>query len=390
MKIVLFVDNASNAIDNSMQRNIIAKINNELSKIYDTLLIDPLIIGIEESINILLKQQYDIVFTYNKTGTNLIINNELNSSSNFVFSNIKKLHICWLTEHPITFYEQYLQSQNNRHYIFTNETHSKFANEMDLQGSYSSCLFGSTPIKNYKNIKNRLYDICIAVQWRGFDSENEIWKNMDDKIKSFFRDVINLEELDSNKDIYNAYLIAAVIHKVNIEDKILHAKNMRGVYWYIRRLERIKLVQDIANTGLKILLIGGDQWKKVIPNSKNITFVPPCNQETVIEYYKMSKSVVCTNCYNGASERVFDALAAGSIAITENSPALRNILIDKESCIFYTPNKFSEIKDDIISFLKNNNSAKIAEAGNSIFLKNHTWESRAKFISNIISSDFSL
>jgi glycosyltransferase involved in cell wall biosynthesis len=383
MKVAIFVDNASNAIDNAMQRNIISKINNELIKIHDTFIIDPLIIGIDEAINILIKQQYDVLFTYNKTGTNLTLSNELN-----LISNIKKLHICWLTEHPVTFYEQYFQSQNNRHYIFTNEAHSNFANEMDLKGTYSASLFGSTPIKNFKNIKNRLYDICIAVQWRGFVSEEETWKNFNSKTKNFLHDVIALEEIDNNKDIHNAYLIAAAIHKINLENKKIHAQNMRGIYWYIRKLERIKLVQDIANTGLNILLIGGEQWKKVIPNSNNITFAPPCDQKTVIEYYKISKSVVCTNCYNGASERVFDALSAGSIAITENSPALKNILIDKESCVFYMPNKFSDIKDDIINLLKDNNAKKISEAGNSIFLNNHTWENRAKFISNIITTDF--
>lgn len=383
MKIAIYLDEVNQAIDNSMQWSVMRHIGQELAKKDEVIFIDPLKMGPKESLNKLKKQDYDILLTYNKTGANLIDE----STGQNLMSLLEVPQVSWLVEHPVTFYADYKKTNSkNRSYIFPNSTHNLFAKKMGLQGKYSNLLFASSEKKITTNFKDRPFDVCIAAQWRGEADSNAFWENMSGFERKFFEEINQLQNTKDGTDVFIAFLAVAEYYRVPQENIIDFAFALKALYWYARKNERIKMVQDLVATGLKILLVGGDEWKVVLPNYENVIFVKPCTHQKLIEYYTQSRAVASTNCFNGANERTFDAMSCGSISISENSPTLTKYFNDTKDILFYERNN-AEQKSKIICELLHDHlkGELVAENGREIFMRDHTWASRADDLNNIIN-----
>lgn len=379
MKVLFYIDGVSNSVDNDVQRDVMMKLGNALTEDISLEIVDTATIEPSKAHAIIEKQDYDILFTYNRTATEIASP----SKSGNLLKNIEKLHVCWLTEHPLTFYSNYLQSENNRHYIFTNESHAFFSESMGLKGSYSTQLFGSDPVKTIKSPKDRKYEMCIAAQWRGPESANAFWKNSNKKTKDFFEAVIELQESEENRDTFVAYMAAAKYYGFDISDTKLHAQAMRGIYWYARKKERIQLVKDAVSSGIKIILIGGEAWKSVLDNTDNVIFLPECSHQKLRSIYAESKSVVNLNAANGACERAFDCLAAGSMLISEESHELKRLFELDRAGVFFKPNHAKDQMEKFKDLIKSGQWAEIASHGHEKFLSDHTWMQRAQYLENI-------
>ncbi len=382
MKIAFFLDEVSQAIDNAMQWNVMSQLCQGLSKDHQITMLDPLKMGIQASQQALLEQDYDLLLTYNKTGTNL----SDPATGRNLMSLLEKPQISWLTEHPVTFYDQYRQTNSAyRHYLYPSEHHAFFAGQMGMQGTNRALLFGATPQKVTGNFGKRPYDICIAAQWRGPADANAFWLKMNAQQKRFFEDINVLQHLEDRGDVYTAFLAAAEHHRVPLQRKTDFAPAMKALYWHARKTERIKMVQDLVASGLKILLIGGEDWKQVLPDHSNVHFVSTCKHEELAGYYLQSRAVASTNCFNGANERTFDAMSCGSISIAENSPTLLQHFTDSQDIVLYPRLKAAEVVPRIIDLLNDPQaSEQLAQRGHEAFSNAHTWDHRAAALSSWI------
>ena len=126
MKVLFYIDGVSNSVDNDVQRDVMSKLGQSLNEQAQIEIVDTSKMDKSKAYSTVEKQDYDILFTYNRTGTDIAIRNK----TGYMLKNIERMHVCWLVEHPITFYANYLQSENNRHYIFPNESHAFFAQSM--------------------------------------------------------------------------------------------------------------------------------------------------------------------------------------------------------------------------------------------------------------------
>ncbi|WP_416545166.1 glycosyltransferase [Limnohabitans sp. DCL3] len=381
MKIAVYLDEVSNSIDNAMQWAIMRRISENLHD-HELLIIDPLGIGKEEAMRVLMQQDYDVLLTYNKTGTDLKVRLDGGDETSLL-SAINRKHVAWLTEHPLTFYDQYMSSQCDRHFIFPNESHAFFAESMGLRGSFSTQMFGSSPAKTIAPFMAREFDVCIAAQWRGTADVNAFWKTMTGKTREFFEDVLYLQDTIETRDTFTAFLAAAKHHGMD-EGEVLQAGSaMRAIYWYARKKERIKLVQDFASSGLKVALIGGEDWKEVLPNHDNIFFAEPVGHEHLKNWYQNSKSVVTMNNFHGANERVFDAMAAGCLVFGECAPSLVSILGEKNA-VFYEPNKACDKLDELEQLIRTGSAQAMAQSGTHRFSTEHTWQHRGEYLSALL------
>lgn len=381
MKIAVYLDEVSNSIDNAMQWAIMQRISESLRS-NELLIVDPLKLGKDEATRVLLEQKYDVLLTYNKTGTNLKIPLK-NGSQKALLSVIERKHVAWLTEHPLTFYDQYMSSQCDRHFIFPNESHAYFAQTMGLQGSFSVQMFGSSPIAEIAPYEERVFDVCIAAQWRGPPESNVFWKNTTGKTREFFEDVLYLQDSIENRDTFTAFMAAAKHHGIHDEQIAKAGSAMRAIYWYARKKERIKLVQDFASSGLKVALIGGEVWKEVLPNHGNIYFAEPVSHENLKKWYQKCKTVVTMNNFHGANERVFDAMAAGCLVFGECAPSLVHLLGDKVA-LFYEPNKACDQVKYLGDLINTGLASEMAENGTSKFISEHTWQHRGDYLAALM------
>lgn len=387
MKIAIYLDEVNQAIDNSMQWSVMRHIGQKLAKKDEVIFIDPLKMGPKESSDKLKKQNYDILLTYNKTGTNLI---EESTGQNLM-SLLEVPQVSWLVEHPVTFYADYKKTNSeNRNYIFPNSTHNLFAKKMGMQGQYSNLLFASSEKKITTKFKDRPFDVCIAAQWRGEADSNAFWESMTGFEKKFFEEINQLQNTKEGIDVFLAFLAVAEYYKMPQENINDFAPALKALYWHARKNERIKMVKDMVSSGLKILLVGGDAWKSVFEEKNQVTIVPPCTHDCLTDYYMNSRAVVSTNCSNGANERTFDAQSCGAISIAESSVTLENKFEDMKDIIFYDrlqlEDKVKLIQDTIKNKPKGN---LIADNGYENFLNNNTWNHRVNELSKILDKTYS-
>ena len=381
MKIAVFLDEVSNAIDNAMQWAIMTRISESLHD-QELLIIDPLKIGKQEAVRILMQQEYDVLLTYNKTGTDLKVRLDDGSEASLL-SVINRKHVAWLTEHPLTFYDQYMSSQSDRHFIFPNESHAFFAESMGLSGSFSTQMFGSSPAKSIAPFTEREFDVCIAAQWRGPAEANAFWITMTGKTREFFEDVVYLQDTIETRDTFTAFLAAAKHHGIDEREILKAGSAMRAIYWYARKKERIKLVQDFASSGLKVAIIGGEDWKEVLPNCDNLFFTEPVAHEHLKKWYQNSKSVVTMNNFHGANERVFDAMAAGCLVFGECAPSLMH-LMGEDNAVFYEPNKACDKIGELEQLIRTGSARNMAQSGTDRFMAEHTWQHRGEYLSALM------
>jgi hypothetical protein len=172
-------------------------------------------LGRKEAQRKLIKQDYDALLLYNKTGANLV---DTKSNKNLL-SIIDRPTISWLTEHPVTFFSDYKKTNSSkRGYIYTNSHHNLFSKKTGLEGASCSMLFGSSVKNKIIEYNSREFDICIAAQWRGVAEVNEFWKGEASFKNDFFGAVNLLQNLEDNGDVFTAFLAAAENYKVPLDN----------------------------------------------------------------------------------------------------------------------------------------------------------------------------
>lgn len=382
MLIAIYIDNVSNEIDNSMQRGVMRSIAAELKQYHQIKFIDPVQNGRAKAYAMLQSEAYDLLLTYNKTGTDLAFTDPRGQQHSLLAS-LRKPHVAWLTEHPVTFFEQYLQSEARRHYVFAHDFHAAFAMAAGFKGSYTSQSFGSTPQASVPSTKERPFDVCIAAQWRGTGDNNEVWKQGNQGARAFFEEILELQEEEPNRDSYQAFMMVAKARQLPIDDIKKYGAIIRNLYWYARKIERINLVKELSKTQLRILLVGGTEWKQVLPDTQNITFAPPCSHQNLLDWYKKSKVVATMNNYNGANERIYDALNCGAGVFCESAPRLLNEL-QTERVAFYRPNRTNEAIEALEN-LVNTSSFESIRLSQSLGQK-HTWGTRVATLRKTLES----
>lgn len=256
---------------------------------------------------------------------------------------------------------------------------------MGMKGTYENLLFAGEPAGDLSLTEDRNYDVCIALQWRGPAEANVFWMNYSNNLKKFFDSVVELQETEENRDTFVAYIAAARHFGIPIDNLQKHIPAIRALYWYARKKERINLIQQLSRSKLKIALIGGKEWHSIIQDAKNITIIEECPHDKLTDFYKSSKSVICLNNYNGASERVFDALGAGAWPICEDSPALKNHF-NKNELSFYHPNSISETIEEIEYELIDQKFTDRLSLSIEKYNKTHVWKTRIQSLNASIES----
>ena len=82
---------------------------------------------------------------------------------------------------------------------------------------------------------------------------------------------------------------------------------------------------------------------------------------------------------DGAHDRVFNAMANGSICITDHSRYLDEILTDGENVLFYDLKEMELLPEKVSSLLQNPEKMdSVAQNGYRLAMENHTWLKRAE------------
>lgn len=151
------------------------------------------------------------------------------------------------------------------------------------------------------------------------------------------------------------------------------------------RYYKEKVIETIVDSGIKIDVFG-DSWKKApFADNEHLRIHPAIPPERATEIYRDSKMSLNMMTWHKDSitERVLDSMISGSIAITDDTPALREAFTEKKDILYFSLEALDEIPGVISENLGNES---VARSGQEMVLQGHRWRDRAIDFLRILDS----
>ena len=207
--------------------------------------------------------------------------------------------------------------------------------------------------------------------------------------EAFYRSV--MDEMIKNPHLTFEQVFEPMIRQTaeegdDITDDMLREAYSHMVHFdmYIRYYYRCELIRILADSGLKIVCVGGGWDRFECKGRENITAHPYCSSIECLRL--MRRSRICINVMpwfkRGAHDRIFNTMLNHSVSFTDSSEYLDGILTDKKDCLIYSLSELNMAPDIIKDALdKPKRLQDIADAGYELASSGHTWAHRARFLS---------
>ncbi len=166
-------------------------------------------------------------------------------------------------------------------------------------------------------------------------------------------------------------------------------KSLNFLDLYIRAVARENAVKAIAKAGVNIDIFG-HKWENASIKANNVKLHGPTDSKTCL--MMMQRAKISLNVLpwfrEGAHDRVFNAMANGSLCLTDESLYLDKIFNDKEDYILYDISDVSDLGDKADKLLKDNEYIyKLVNKAYKKTLKGHLWSDRAKVLYDYMMND---
>lgn len=290
-------------------------------------------------------------------------------------------------DHPFYYSELFAIQGKGFHEISIDRFHRKYMNTYypELESSIFLPLGGTslTPDGSYKPLCKRQYDVVFTGNFVPKETFLPHINRLGKEYAAFYQEMI--DELIQQPELPDDFVMENHLKKEfpQITKKELKETmaNLIFIDTYIRFYYREKAVQILADNGIHVHCIGHG-WDKL-----------PCIRPEYLTYEKNTTSHECLKRMadakislnvmpwfkDGAHDRVFNAMANGSICVTDHSIYLDEILTDGENAVFYDLKHLELLPEKVKGLLANPvRQEEIAQKGFELAIKNHTWHSRAK------------
>lgn len=343
----------------------------------DVIYVDPAKASIDE----LIGKKYKAIIAFMEN----IFYSVLDDGS-FLFDSFYGPKFNYWTDYP-AFYYRYVQKVPKDYYILTQDRN--YVNFINRYYKNLKAFFlppGGRKVDEIIPFNERKYDLSFAgsfLNWedcvKGFNSADETTKIIVDNY---------LEFLVSEPDYTTEEAFRIVLERLGAhlsDDQFVqelskvHRLADRGA----ARLYRQEIIQTILNSGIT-LDVFGDSWKNSpFADNKNLRIHPEVSAGDVSSIYENSKMSlnIMTWHKDSITERVLDAMMAGSIVLSDYTPALSESFENEKEILLYS---LSDIVDIPEMIRKSIHNEQIAVRGYEKAKENFSWVSFAKSFLNII------
>ncbi len=239
------------------------------------------------------------------------------------------------------------------------------------------------PDGNYPDISHRPYDVVFPGNFTPKETFEPYITRLGKEYETFYRSII--QELIAEPDTPDDQLIEAYLRKefpdASNQEMIETMGNMIFIDTYIRFNFREKVVRTLLESGIKVHCIGAGWDKLSCRHPENLTYEEGCDSLQCLK--RMSQAKLSLNVMpwfkDGAHDRVFNAMANGSVCITDHSKYLDEILSDGKNVLFYDLKETDALPEKVDALLQNPDKlTQLAKNGYSLTMTSHTWDCRAK------------
>lgn len=169
--------------------------------------------------------------------------------------------------------------------------------------------------------------------------------------------------------------------------KLVILVQMIGRYIYSKRRELV--LKEILDSGISVDIYGTGWENSSFINYPNLTLHQSVSYWALQDIMKKSKIIlnIAGIANDGTHERVFAGMSNQSIVLTNETPYLNELFEDSVEVIFYNFSDISSVPAKINELLSSNEEMnKISYNAMRAILNQHTWNERAKEITEIFYS----
>lgn len=295
-------------------------------------------------------------------------------------------YIGWLVDDPLHHTGRLLGQMHRRHSICPSRHHITYIRKIGVKGSASLMLTGaSISDQPTQSFADRDIPILLAASWMGLPEET--WQTVEDPfIRKFMAEALLILKSDSHVKVFEALDTVARRNGFKFEPNVEWLAMAQQLHLYLRKLDRLAVVQALNESSLPFTLIGSG-WREHIDFRPNATVLQSVDADALDVFVRRAKIVVNLNASNGACERAFNAMASGACVITDESSTLTDLFKRGKEIEFYdrrNPYTIAKTVGDLLA--SGPRLEAIAARGQKRVSEDHTWKSRARTIVDIANA----
>lgn len=336
-----------------------------------------------------IRQGDTILITFNFQGL---------SKEDCLYSSVKKCYI-WqeysitciniAADHPYYYDRQLLDLPEKYIHISIDKFHEKYFKEYypEFKSGGFLPLAGSILHKDrsLKKIADREIDILFPGNYTPPEFCEKYAHMINEEYAEFYLAIIDDLLKHPHKTVEEAGIEHTVrsLGAVAYDDMRKILNKMIFIDLYVRNYYRGLVVGTLADSGLKVHVIGKDWEKLECKHKENIIITQFSDSITCMEAMENSKIVVNVMPWfkDGAHDRVFNAVLNGAVSVSDVSKFQQEEMPEGCGVSYYDLLHIDELPQKIINLLSDeNNMQKIADDGYNTVIRKHTWESRAVFL----------
>ena len=290
-------------------------------------------------------------------------------------------------DHPFYYPELFQIHPKNFYQVSIDRFHDLFIRRFypDIQRGPFLPLAGTSlyPDGDYLPVCRRPIDIVFTGNYTAPETFEPQITRLGKEYEEFYRGI--LDELITHPDLPDDYVMEKHLLQempdATTEELLPGINSMLFLDICIRFHFRGLVVRTLADAGLKVHCIGKGWDKLACRHPENLTW------ETGLLSYgclvRQSQAKLSLNVMpwfkDGAHDRIFNAMANGSVCVTDTSKYLREQLEDNKTVLFYELSELSRLPEQIKDIL--GSPSRLEEISRNAFsftMKHHTWQNRAR------------
>lgn len=320
--------------------------------------------------------EMDLVFSFNGIGIREFVeNNILLNENTFVWS--------FYLDHPMWHHNRLLTRYRNSICSFVDRNHVRYASRFYKESGYPLFVpHGGINKGNRKKWCEKTYEVVFLGTYSPAVESLTILQNYNKSMVELLIGVV--EEWCS---CYTNTLEEALARRLKDVGIMLSDKEFRETMWqinfldqYVRNQERFDVIESLISAGIKVHVFGNG-WDKFDTQHKDFLMVHEnVEHEEALRIMADSKIVlnILPRFADGSHERVFTAMAQGSVCVTDRNIYLEESLEDGKNIIFYSKSEPEELVDKVRRILDGRiDGEKIASNAFEKSNTEHLWRNRA-------------
>lgn len=292
-----------------------------------------------------------------------------------------------VVDHPFYYPTLYANLPQNYHEISIDRSHMTYIKKYypEIHSNYFLPLGGTTLFEDgsYPSVDSRELDVLFTGNFTPKEQFEQYIYRLGDEYAKFYLDILDelLKKPDLQDDLVMEKYLRAEFPEATNEELRTTMSNMIFIDTYIRNYYREKVIQTLVDAKIPVHCIGHGWHLLDCKHPEYLSYEK--NQYSLDCLKRMTNAKISINVMpwfkDGAHDRVFNAMANGSVCVTDHSAYLDETLTEGENVLFYELEHLEKLPGKIRSLLNSPDKMKtLSDNGYSLVQKSHTWIHRAK------------